>query len=68
MIGLAKMIKAFVGKCPVGTWSCPVCGSVPVKSRIRKPLGPFVKDGPTVMEMSCPKCGHRWNVPLRVGP
>lgn len=48
--------------------SCPNCGHGPVKSRIAKPLGPFVKDGPTVAEMTCPKCGHKWSVPLRVGP
>ena len=47
---------------------CPVCGSEAVKSRIGKPLGPFVVDGPIVSEMTCRKCGHRWSVPLRMGP
>ena len=53
--------NAFAGR-------CPVCGAEAVKSRIRKPLGPFVKDGPTVMEMKCSKCGHCWSIPLRAGP
>ena len=47
---------------------CPMCGMETVKSRIVKPMGPFVKDGPTVMKMTCTKCGHTWRVPLRVGP
>ena len=48
--------------------NCPVCGSDRVVTVVRKPLGPFVKDGPTVMEIKCRKCGCSWMMPLRVGP
>ena len=68
MRGLVGMLKAIAGRGPKLKLACPCCGQVSVKSRIRKPLGPFVKDGPTVAEMSCPKCGHKWCMPLRVGP
>ena len=47
---------------------CPMCGMETVKSRIVKPMGPFVKDGPTVMKMTCAKCGYTWRVPLHIGP
>ena len=47
---------------------CPVCGSDRVATAVKKPLGPFVKDGPTVLAMKCLKCGCSWTVPLRVGP
>ena len=65
---LSETLKAIDTSRPTITAKCPVCGMMTVKSRIRKPLGPFVKDGPTVMEMKCGKCGHSWSIPLRVGP
>ena len=68
MSWLSETIKAIDASRPAITAKCPVCGMDAVKSRIRKPLGPFVKDGPTVMEMKCSKCGHCWRIPLRVGP
>jgi len=68
MRGLAGMFGALAGRGPQISWTCPCCGRRHVESRIAKPLGPFVKDGPMVAEMSCPKCGHKWSVPLRVGP
>ena len=68
MSWLSKTLKAIDASCPTITATCPVCGGVTVTSLIRKPLGPFVKDGPTVMEMKCGKCGHGWSIPLRVGP
>ncbi|MBQ9431920.1 MAG: hypothetical protein IJU44_10255 [Kiritimatiellae bacterium] len=61
LTGLAGLRSPFDGK-------CPICGSSNVKSAIRQPLGPIVKDGPTVLEMKCRKCGHRWSMPIRVGP
>lgn len=64
---LTRMIAALAGPAPLHG-RCPICGADAVKSKIAKPLGPFVKDGPTVAEMSCPKCGHKWCLPLRVGP
>lgn len=48
--------------------NCPVCGGDRVAAAIKKPLGPFVKDGPTVLEMKCRRCGHKWSIPLRIGP
>lgn len=68
MRGIAGMLRALAGQSSKTTWTCPCCGHASVKSRIRKPLGPFVKDGPMVAEMSCQKCGHKWSMPLRVGP
>ena len=68
MSAIAELIGAAVGMWPKLDWTCPCCGHRHVKSRIAKPLGPFVKDGPTVAEMSCPKCGYKWSMPLRVGP
>ncbi|MBQ2631389.1 MAG: hypothetical protein IJG13_17060 [Kiritimatiellae bacterium] len=65
---LSETFKAIDASRPTIAAKCPVCGMMAVKSRIRKPLGPFVKDGPTVMEMKCGKCGHSWSIPLRVGP
>ena len=65
---LAEFLGGIVGMKPRPAWTCPCCGRRHVKSRIAKPLGPFVKDGPTVAEMSCPQCGYKWSVPLRVGP
>ena len=65
---LSETFKAIDASRPTIAAKCPVCGMMSVKSRIRKPLGPFVKDGPTVMEMKCGKCGHCWSIPLRVGP
>jgi len=67
-----RKVAEFLGRIgrlqPSMGWTCPCCGRRHVKSRIAKPLGPFVKDGPTVAEMSCPRCGHQWSMPLRVGP
>ena len=60
--------KAISASRPVISATCPVCGLEVVKGRIRKPLGSFVRDGPTVMVMKCRKCGHSWSIPLRVGP
>ena len=68
MSWLSKTLEAIDASRPTIAAKCPVCGMMAVKSRIRKPLGPFVKDGPTVMEMKCGKCGHIWSIPLRVGP
>ena len=68
MSWLSGTIKAIDASRPTITAKCPVCGMKAVKSRIKKPLGSFVKDGPTVMEMKCRKCGHSWSIPLRVGP
>ena len=68
MSWLSKTLKAIDAGRPTITATCPVCGVETVTSRIRKPLGSFVKDGPTVMEMKCGKCGHSWSIPLRVGP
>ncbi len=65
---LSEMFKAIGRSRPTRTATCPACGMTTVTSRIRKRLGPFVKDGPTVMEMRCKKCGHSWSIPLRVGP
>ena len=65
---LSETFKAIDASRPTIAAKCPVCGMMSVKSRIRNPLGPFVKDGPTVMEMKCSKCGHRWSIPVRVGP
>ena len=65
---LSETLKAIDASRPTIAAKCPVCGMMSVKSRIRKPLGSFVKDGPTVMEMKCGKCGHSWSIPLRVGP
>lgn len=48
--------------------NCTVCGGDRVAAAAKKPLGPFVKDGPTVLEMKCRRCGHKWRIPLRVGP
>ena len=59
---LTKMLKRGAAGC------CPVCGSDRVKSEVKKPFGPFVVDGPTVMKTKCRKCGHSWSMPLRVGP
>lgn len=61
LMGLAGLRLPFAGK-------CPICGSAKVKNEIRQPMGMIVKDGPTVAEMKCRKCGHRWSVPIRVGP
>lgn len=68
MSWLSKTLEAIDASRPTITAMCPVCGGETVTSRIRKPLGPFVKDGPTFMEMKCGKCGHCWSIPLRVGP
>ena len=68
MSWLSKTLKAIDASRPTITATCPVCGVKTAKSRIRKPLGPFVKDGPTVMEMKCRRCGHSWSIPTRVGP
>ena len=68
MSWLSETIKAIDASRPTITAKCPVCGRMTVKSRIRKSLGLFVKDGPTVMEMKCRKCGHGWSIPVRVGP
>ena len=65
---LTETLKAIGASRLTITTKCPVCGMKAVKSRVRKPLGSFVKDGPTVMEMKCGKCGHSWSIPLRVGP
>lgn len=65
---LKRIAEAFSGRHNALAGRCPVCGAEAVKSRIRKSLGPFVVDGPTVVEMTCRKCGNRWSVPLRMGP
>lgn len=65
---LSETFKAIGRSHPTITATCPACGMTTAKSRIRKPLGSFVKDGPTVMEMKCGKCGHSWSIPVRVGP
>ncbi len=38
--------------------NCPVCGGDRVAAALRMPLGPLVKDGPTVLEMKCRMCGN----------
>ena len=63
-----KMLKGICGYCSSISATCPICGAKSVKSEMKKPLGPFVTDGPTVMEMKCSKCGHKWSIPVRVGP
>lgn len=63
-----KILKGICGGCSSISATCPICGAKSVKSQIKKPLGPFVTDGPTVMEMKCSKCGHTWSFPVRVGP
>lgn len=63
-----KILKGICGCCSSISATCPICGAKSVKSEMKKPLGPFVKDGPTVMEMKCSKCGHKWSCPVRVGP
>lgn len=68
MSRLADAFKAIDASRSTITTTCQVCGMKTVKQSIRKPLGSFVKDGPTVMEMKCSKCGHSWSIPLRVGP
>ena len=68
MSWLSETIKAIDASRPTISATCPVCGMKVVKGRIRKPLCSFIKDGPTVMEMKCRKCGHSWSIPLRVGP
>ena len=68
MSWLANAFKTIKNFNPAISSTCSVCGAAAVKSRIEKPLGPFVKDGPTVMEMKCAKCGHKWSIPLRIGP
>jgi len=68
MNGLMEMIIGILGCRFPFAGKCPVCGSAKVKSKVRQPMGPIVKDGPTIVEMKCRKCGYRWSVPLRVGP
>ncbi len=63
-----KILKGICGGCSSISVTCPICGAKSVKSEMKKPLGPFVTDGPTVMEMKCRKCGHKWSFPVRVGP
>jgi len=65
---MSEMLKAIDKSRPTITAKCPVCGMMTVKSRIKKPLGPFVKDGPTVMVFKCRDCGHSWSVLIRTGP
>lgn len=65
---LGDVFKAMFGSKVALFATCPVCGAKSVKSEMKKPLGSFVKDGPTVMEMKCRKCGHTWSMPVRVGP
>ena len=65
---LSEAFNAIGRSRPTISATCPACGMKTAKSRIRKPLGSFVKDGPTVMEMKCGKCGHSWSIPVRVGP
>ncbi len=65
---LADAFKAMFGSKVALSATCPICGAKSVKSEMKKPLGSFVKDGPTVMEMKCSKCGHKWSFPVRVGP
>ena len=50
----------------IGLGRCPACGSRKVTSRIRRSR--IVVDGPTVMEMTCAACGHKWHMTLRAGP
>jgi DNA-directed RNA polymerase subunit M/transcription elongation factor TFIIS len=65
---LGDVFKAMFGSKVAVSATCPICGAKSVKSEMKKPLGSFVKDGPTVMEMKCRKCGHKWSFPVRVGP
>lgn len=65
---LGDVFKAMFGNKVAVAGTCPICGAKSVKSEMKKPLGPFVTDGPTVMEMRCRKCGHKWSFPVRVGP
>ena len=65
---LGDAFKAMFGSKVAVAGDCPVCGAKGVKSQIKKPLGSLVTDGPTVMEMKCRKCGHKWSFPVRVGP
>jgi len=67
-MSLLSIIRA-LGRSVGGiAWGCPCCGERVPRGRIEKPLGSIVRDGPTVMKYTCPKCGHKWSVPLRVGP
>ena len=63
-----KILKGICGGCLSISANCPICGAKSVKSEMKKPLGSLVTDGPTVMEMKCRKCGHKWSIPVRVGP
>lgn len=49
-------------------YNCPVCGSNNVTAAVKKPMGLFIKDGPTVIMFRCRRCGHSWTIPFRVGP
>lgn len=68
MSWFSGIIRGICGYCSSISATCPICGAKGVKSQIKKSLGPFVKDGPTVMEMRCSKCSHKWSFPVRVGP
>ena len=65
---LSEILKSIDPSGPTIAVTCPVCGKKTVKSRIKKPLGSFVKDGPTVFEYKCRDCGHSWSIPIRTGP
>lgn len=68
MSWFAETIKVIFGRYSSISVTCPICGAKSVKSEMKKPLGSLVTDGPTVMEMKCRKCGHKWRIPVRVGP
>lgn len=61
---ILRMIRR-TSRIPCGR--CPVCGRR-MKSRIRRPLGGLVTDGPSFIEVRCGRCGYKFRVPIHVGP
>lgn len=62
-----KLINRLISPCLSVSSKCPRCGEK-IKTKLSKPFGPGVVDGPTMMESKCSKCGYKISVPVRTGP